>query len=402
MATATSAGPSRRATRDVSVLAATIGGLSLGEELWQAYVPAYLAALGAAGLGVGAFASVRELLDSLYQVPGGWLTDRVGYRRALMMFTGLATLGYVIYAVSPSWPVMLLGLAAVMSWKAGAFPLTFAVVGDALPPERRATAFAVQSILVRLPRVISAPIGGVVITALGVVFGFRVLCGVTVVIALLVMFLQRYTVIDPTAVPRGGFTAGRGALAPHLRGLLLAECLVRFGEGIAASFVVLYVTQVTGRTMLEFGTLYAIQQSVAIASYLPGARLTAWTGRRSVVASTFLFFSLFPLAVRIASTYTGLVAAFVVGGLKEIGEPARKALIVDLTSDGLRASQVGRYYAIRNAVVVPAGIAGGLLWQHAPHLPLLVASVVSLAGLIVFIRSEGAGAFADHRSIDTR
>ena len=115
MATATSAGPSRRATRDVSVLAATIGGLSLGEELWQAYVPAYLAALGAAGLGVGAFASVRELLDSLYQVPGGWLTDRVGYRRALMMFTGLATLGYVIYAASPSWPVMLLGLAAVMS-----------------------------------------------------------------------------------------------------------------------------------------------------------------------------------------------------------------------------------------------------------------------------------------------
>jgi predicted MFS family arabinose efflux permease len=241
----------------------------------------------------------------------------------------------------------------------------------------------------------------VVITALGVVLGFRVLCGVTVVIALLVMCLQRYTVID-AAGPRGSVSAGRPALSPHLRGLLFAECLVRFGEGIAASFVVLYVTQVTGRTLLEFGTLYAIQQGVAIASYLPGARVTAWTGRPSVVASTFLFFSLFPLTVQLASTYTGLIAAFVIGGLKEIGEPARKALIVDLTSASLRASQVGHYYAIRNAVVVPAGIAGGLLWQHAPHLPLLVASIVSLAGLIVFIRSEAAGAFADHRSIDTR
>jgi Na+/melibiose symporter-like transporter len=227
-----------------------------------------------------------------------------------------------------------------------------------------------------------------VITTVGIVFGFRALCGATIVIALLVIFLQGRTLIDPSGVTAAGHADTATGLAPHLRRLLLAECLVRFGEGIAASFVVLYVTQVSGRTLLEFGTLYAIQQSVAIASYLPGARLTAWTGRPSVVALTFFFFALFPFAVRSASTYPGLVAAFVMGGLKEVGEPARKALIVDLTSAGLRASQIGHYYGIRNAVVVPAGIAGGLLWQQAPHLPLVVASLVSFAGLLVFIASE--------------
>src|SRR5687768_6036720 len=106
MATGTPAGPSGPPTRNVSVLAATIGALSLGEELWQAYLPTYLAALGASGLAVGAFASARELLDSAYQLPGGWITDRVGYRRALLTFTGIAALGYAIYAVAPTWPVM--------------------------------------------------------------------------------------------------------------------------------------------------------------------------------------------------------------------------------------------------------------------------------------------------------
>jgi hypothetical protein len=79
------------------------------------------------------------------------------------------------------------------------------------------------------------------------------------------------------------------------------------------------------------------------------------------------------------------VAAFVIGGLKEIGEPARKSLIVDLAPDDRRARVVGLYYTIRNLVIVPAGLVGGLLWQRAPHLPLEAAFVVGLAGVAVFV-----------------
>jgi hypothetical protein len=44
-------------------------GSALGEELWQSYVPAYLTALGASGLAVGFFGSLKDLLDSGYQYP---------------------------------------------------------------------------------------------------------------------------------------------------------------------------------------------------------------------------------------------------------------------------------------------------------------------------------------------
>lgn len=118
-----------------------------------------------------------------------------------------------------------------------------------------------------------------------------------------------------------------------------------------------------------------------------GAKLADPTGRGPIVALTMLFFAAFPLAVRVASSNLALLGAFVIGGLKEIGEPARKSLIVDLAPDVQRARTVGVYYAIRNFLVVPAGLIGGLLWQREPELPLEMAFVVSLIGVVVFVIS---------------
>ena len=373
----------------MAILAASVFGLALGEELWQAYLPVYLSALGATGLVVGAFGSARDLLDSVYQYPGGWLADRFGRRRALLVFTALAIAGYATYASASSWPLMFAGLLGVMAWKAGAFPTTFAVIGDSLPPARRATAFGVQSVLVRVPRVISAPVGGVLIGSLGVIVGVRIALLATLTLGLSVLALQRYGFREnrPPSARSGpdGFSAIAAALPTGLKRLLLADCLVRIGEGVATSFIVLFVLEVRHLSAAEYGVLYAVQQAVSIASYLPGGRLADRTGRGPLVALTFVFFAVFPLAVRLATTYPALLAAFCLGGLKEIGEPARKSLIVDLAPDHHRARAVGVYYGIRNLVVVPAGIAGGVLWQHAPTLPLDVAFAVGLVGAALFL-----------------
>lgn len=72
------------------------------------------------------------------------------------------------------------------------------------------------------------------------------------------------------------------------------------------------------------------------------------------------------------------------GGLREIGEPARKALIVDLAEPHLRARSVGLYYLVRSLAVAPAAFVGGLLWQRSPMLPFLAAGAVGLVGTAVF------------------
>ncbi|MGH7534849.1 MAG: MFS transporter, partial [Gemmatimonadales bacterium] len=116
----------------------------------------------------------------------------------------------------------------------------------------------------------------------------------------------------------------------------------------------------------------------------PGAWLERRVGRKPLVIATFVAFALFPLAVAAAQTYAGLVAAFVVGGLREVGEPARKALIVDLARPDLRARTVGVYYLIRSVSIAPAATIGGLAWTVAPSLPFLLAGALGLAGAVVF------------------
>src|SRR5205085_6536354 len=132
------------------------------------------------------------------------------------------------------------------------------------------------------------------------------------------------------------------------------------------------------------GTLYALQQTVSLVMYLPSGRLADLAGRRSLIALTLFFFALFPLSVQMAHGFSALVAAFVIGGLKEMGEPARKAFIVDLADSSQRARGVGVYYTIRNLLIVPAGAVGGLLWTQSPRLPLQTAGIVGMLGLAVF------------------
>ena len=374
--------------RNVAVLALSIFGLGLGEELWQSYLPKYLTALGASGAMVGLFSSLKDLLDGLYQYPGGWAGDRFGRKRALTLFTLTAMCGYAVYALAWHWVVVFAGLWLVMAWKAGAFPVTFAVIGDALPQGRRVMAFSVQSVLVRLPRVIGAPFGGLLIASFGAVTGVRIAAGITLLLAIIVLVTQRLGYREQAVVENGFKHAPAGTILARmpsqLRRLLVAECLVRFGEAIAAAFIVLYVTNVLGHSATTFGTLYALQQAVSLVMYLPSGRLADLTGRRSLIALTFLFFALFPLAVQWAHGFTALAAAFVIGGLKEMGEPARKAFIIDMAAPTERARAVGVYYTIRNLLIVPAGAIGGILWTYNPQAPLQVAGAVGMLGVAAF------------------
>src|SRR5215813_2121700 len=374
--------------RNVAVLALSVFGLGLGEELWQSYLPKYLTTLGASGAMVGLFSSLKDLLDGLYQYPGGWAGDRFGRKRALMLFTLTATSAYALYALAWHWGGVFIGLLLVMAWKSGAFLLTFAVFGDALPQERRATAFSVQSMLVRLPRVIGAPLGGLLIASFGVVTGVRVAAGITLLLALIVLFTQRRGYREQAAAERSFKRTPAATILARmpaaLKRLLVAECLARFGEAIAGSFIVLYVTSALGYSAPTYGMLYALQQAVSLVMYLPSGRLADLTGRRSLIALTFLFFALFPLAVQWAHGFTAIVAAFVIGGLKEMGEPARKAFIVDLADPAERARAVGVYYTIRNLLIVPAGTIGGILWTYNPRAPFQVAGAVGMLGAAVF------------------
>ena len=122
----------------------------------------------------------------------------------------------------------------------------------------------------------------------------------------------------------------------------------------------------------------------SILVYIPAGKIADRVGRKPFVIATFLSFALFPIAVVIASNFTLIVLAFVIGGLREIGEPARKAMIVDFANENVRARSVGLYYLVRSLSITPAAVIGGLLWKIKPEVPFITAGIIGVLGTLVF------------------
>lgn len=362
-----------------------------GEELWSRFVPKYMLALGGSVLAVSAFGTIKDLLDAVYQLPGGLLTARLGAKTSLVVFNVLAIGGYAATALAAHAWIIVAALPLVMAWQSFSLPATFSVVGDSLKRGEKTTGFAYQSIVRRVPTIIAPVIGGLIIGSAGLIGGIRIAIAIGIVLALSALVIQmRYYRFRPvTPLKLSDYVADAPKLDPRLKTLLLADSVVRFGQGIGEVFIVLYAMQVVGVSAAVFGMLIALAMATSIAVYLPVARLADMHGRGPWVTLTYGFFALFPLVLGLSTTPLVLTLAFICMGLREIGEPPRKSLIVDLTRAQRTSVDVGTYYFIRGLAVFPASIVGGLLWRISPHITFFVAAFVALIGTLIFALTLG-------------
>ena len=368
--------------RRVGILAAALFVYGFGEELWSRFLPEFLRSLGGSALLLGAYGTLRDFLDAAYAYPGGVLSDRLGSGRALLLFGALTTLGIACYLTWFSIPAIFAGLFLVMAWRSLGLPASFAVIGEELRGGRRLVGFTVQAVVKRIPIVLAPPLGGLLIQRLGMRAGLRVGFAISLVLclAMLVGLWRAFRPREerPALTPTTTSTPVR--LQPALRQLLVADCLIRLCEGLPDVFLVVWAIEVVKVSPAQFGVLVAVLTATSILSYLPAAAFAERVERKPFVVLTYVFFTLFPVAVLCATSFPQLVGAYVLGGLREIGEPARKSLIVDLADETARGRTVGVYYAIRGFAVAGAAAIGGALWSLRPTFTFLAAGALGVLG----------------------
>jgi MFS family permease len=174
------------------------------------------------------------------------------------------------------------------------------------------------------------------------------------------------------------------SFTPALRELLVSDILIRFCERIPSAFVILWAMNHGGLDARQFSYLIAIEMVTAMFCYIPVAHLADKHGRRPFVLVTFAFFTLFPAALLWATNFAWLAMAFVIRGLKEFGEPARKALIIGEATPGLRSRTFGAYYLIRDCVVTAGSFLGAWLWSISPRANFIGAAVCGALGTMWF------------------
>ena len=360
--------------------------VGLGEKMAERFLPIYLLALGGGILSVGFLNGMDNLLSALYSFPGGYLSDRLGYKRALIVFNLVAMFGYLIVIVFPHWLAVLVGAAFFLSWSALSLPATMSLVSRALPQEKRTMGVSIHSLVRRIPMALGPVIGGILIGLYGETTGIRLAFGAALLLGIVSLVLQQAMIADDGKRGKGEKRLSHlwRFMSPDLRNLLVSDILIRFAEQIPYAFVVIWCIKMNGISAVQFGLLTTIEMITAMLVYIPVAYLADRSGKKPFVLITFFNFTIFPLFLLFSHTFWMMAVAFVIRGLKEFGEPTRKALIMDLAPEEQKAGMFGLYYLIRDIIVSGAAFAGGFLWQFSPTVNLLAATVCGLLGTIYF------------------
>jgi len=382
-------------------------------ELWSPLVPEYLKALRSkAGAGdawtillVGLYGFYRDALEAVNYFAGGAIAGRFNSRRALLAFNVLPLVGLGVLYFWRAPLAVFVAIPFVFAWDSIAGPATITVVGDALPPHRRTMAFSLQAIFRRVSRILAYAVSGLIVFCVGRVRGVNVdalIAMLFVVAAALVQFRYMRTASRDTVVAVHRPRQLLGRFDRDLKRLLAADIFARWAEGLAGPFIILFCIPIlsasfdTG-TALYQSVLLSIQAVTNIVLYIVIGPLASREGlaKKPYIGLTFLFFALFPISLAVLGPtlgFAGLALAFVVGGMREIGEPARKAMVADLVPPEVRTQAIGMYWSVRSLAVMWASPVGAVLWIAGNHVrpgagPLCTFGAAGVVGLI------GAGLF---------
>src|SRR6267378_876246 len=146
--------------RNTAMLLVALVLAGTGEKLWLGFAPKYLQFLGASVFIIGLFDALQTLLGAVYAYPGGWLTDRLGQRQALMLFSALS------------------------------LPTTFTVVATSLEARQHTMGIGIQSMVRRVPMMLGPLIGGWLITRFGWTAGIQYALLGCILLSMLTMAFQ--------------------------------------------------------------------------------------------------------------------------------------------------------------------------------------------------------------------
>ncbi|MBX0302299.1 MFS transporter [Haloarcula salinisoli] len=415
--------------RDVLVLSLSMLAFSLSFQMTSRYLPEYMRVLGASAGVIGLYGSVGNLISAVYPYPGGAVSDRLGSRFALTAFGVLATVGFAVWYLAaavgsltvgpvtlPAWTFVFVGLFLAQAWKSFGLGATFAIVKQAVPPDRLAMGFASTEVFRRLGFLFGPLIAAALLAATATfVGGFQAVLLVAIAFGAVATVAQHY-LYDASEDTLGKSFEGvsqvltdlRELPAP-LRPLLVADTLVRFANGMVYVFFVIVVTEFLAvgfsgfglslRPDAFFGILLGVEMVVAILSMAPVSKLAEYAGLKPAVTLGFSVYALFPLLLIFApANQWVLLLLFAYSGLRFAGLPAHKALIVGPAQRDAGGRVTGSYYLVRNTLVIPSAALGGWLYgaewavevggstlQAGPRLAFATATAIGVLGVAYFV-----------------
>jgi len=338
----------------VNIVRNLVQNFSLG--LTQQYQSIYITVLGADPVQLGLVSGVGGLANAMVTVPAGWLADRFGIRRVLLVSVSLMALGYVLFGAARSWEFTVFALVLTSStWGAGMVVCPM-ICGSALRSEERATGMQICDTVTAVPRILAPVAAAYIITLFGGIDagGIRPLYWIEVG-GLLVAILIIYRFFED---PREGLAIEP---SPILGGA--SYTVVSTFPMYMSMYIPLYAREFKGANQLTLGLMDTAYWAVIVLLALPIGLSADRLGRKRVVMLLTPLYCVSLILLVYAPNDLVLVLAGLLNGFIMLAAVTQGAITVGLVPGELLGSWFGMLGLFRGVVNVLSPVLGGLLWE---------------------------------------
>lgn len=363
--------------------------VDFASELPATYYGLYVLGLGATETILGMIGLSQFLALASLQFPGGYLADKYGRKWLISTMTFGVALSFILYAIAPSWPFILVGAIIMSTCNSTYQPALNAMISDSLPADRRGMGFSIVMLIASASTTPSPAVAGVLRATFGLIGGMRIAYGIVIVLFLTAAFFRLFflkeTVVSaskprlveifhsyPTALKR---SVGAWREVPRsMLYLFLSFSIAIFGFSATSLYTVIYATRVLLIDEVVWAFLIAIVPITTIILALPVGKFVDKFQRKIPILLATLVFGL-AMWVFVNGDLTKVaVSLILIGAAQVMLNAGFGALQTDLTPKEQRG-KISGFINFANFIIMAGGAAlGGYLYEHlSPQAPFMLA-----------------------------
>jgi MFS family permease len=390
-----------------------------------AYESLFILAVGGTSSQIGIINSLRPMAGLVMFPISGYLTDRTGRVKIIVLAGFLSALIMLFYVFAPSWEWIALG-SLLWGFTVFKFPPTSAILADSLDPKNRGIGIATMTTIPSAVAIFSPYIGAIILERYGDNMGMRILYGFLLLVLIfnaffLLRFLKETTMegaLKPipkiTTILKESYSDIPVLLTTLPRSIKALGVVVLMGfiaNGVAAPFWVVYVTEVIQLSKIEWGLILLLESILRVVITIPFGMIADKFGRfKTLLAAVVIAFISLPSLIFTNNFTSVLIIRLGAAIATSLFIPASIALMADYVPTEQRGrvmAAIGRGSVLIGATgggtagpgmgylftipVMAASILGGVLYSLNPIYPWLVIAITSFIQIlfvILFIRDH--------------
>lgn len=366
-----------------------VQNFSLG--LTQQYQSIYISELGAGPLELGYVSGIGGVAATLVTVPAGWMADRYGIRRMLLVAIALNVVGYSIFGLAGSWQETILAYSVATVAMCVGLVVCPMICGSTLKNEERVTGMQLCDTVAAIPRIVAPVVAAYLITRLGgiSVEGIRPLFwleAVGLIMAFTIIYLRfedpRAGASIETLNPLAGLTRvfEEGMMVKRWLIYRMVSSLPRY----MAFFVPLYARELKGAGSYTLGLMDTGYWLLVVLLALPIGMSADRFGRKRLIALMTPVYSTSLLILVHAPNDTALILSGALSAFLMLISVTQGAINAELVPREIHGSWFGLNGLCRGVVNIASPVLGGLIWESlGPDYVFYFLALSQLANLLI-------------------